>query len=149
ITSFTQRETIKHKRRAPRYFEYSPAPLRVTQEAGVELVLYDFGAVSVIYHQPLSGEFLRLLTLSEELYENQRLLDESRRRVEDLLKVIQPAVSKLNISSFVEDYVIFQVEAFESAVPIGDVTSKHAVEVAQVLRAESRQLSPDEVRDAL
>jgi hypothetical protein len=149
IASFTQRETIKHKRKAPRYFEYKPAPLRVTQEAGVELVVYDFGAVAVIYHQPLSGDFSRLLALSEELYENQRLLDESRGRVENLLKLIEPAVSKLNISSFVEDYVIFQVEEFESPISISDLTSKHATEVAQVLRAESRHLSADEVRDAL
>jgi hypothetical protein len=149
ITSFKQREKIKHKRRAPQYFEYRPAPLRVTQEAGVEIVLYDFGAVSVIYRQPLSGDFSKLLTLSEELYENQRLLDESRDRVDALLKIIDPAVTKLNISSFVEDYVIFQIEAFETAVPIDDLTGAHAVEVAQVLRAESRQLSADEVADAL
>ncbi len=149
ITAFTQRETIKHKRKAPRYFEYTPAPLRVTQEPGVELVLYDFGAITVIYHRPLSGDFSQLLAVSEELYENQRLLDESRRRVEDLLKLIQPAVSKANISSFVEDYLIFQVEAFESAVAIGDVCQKHSAEVAQVLRAESRTLSVDEVHDAV
>jgi len=148
ITSFKQRETIKHKRRAPRYVEYRPAPLRVTQEAGVELVLYDFGAVSVIYHRAVSGEFSKLLALSEELYENQRLLDESRRRVEDLLKLIEPAVSKLNVTSFVEDYVIFQIE-FETPVPISDLTTTYGAAVAQVLRAESRQLSDDEVRDAL
>jgi len=149
ITSFKQRETIKHKRRAPRYFEYHPAPLRVTQEPGVELVLYDFGAVSVIYRRPLAGDFSQLLRISEELYENQSLLDESRRRVDDVVKLIRPAVSKLNVSSFVEDYVIFQIEAFESDVPIGDLTHKYAAEVAQVLRAESRQLSADEIRDAV
>jgi hypothetical protein len=149
ITSFKQRETIKHKRRAPKYFDYRPAPLRVTQEPGVELVLYDFGAVSVIYRRPLAGEFSQLLKLSEELYENQSLLDESRRRVDDLVKLIRPAVSKLNISSFVEDYVIFQIEAFDGEVPISDLAYKHAAEVAQVLRAESRQLSADEIRDAM
>ena len=149
ITSFTQREKIKHKRRAPQYFEYRAAPLRVTQEAGVEIVLYDFGAISVIYRQPLSGDFSQLLRLSEELYENQRLLDDSRQRVDALLKLIEPAVTKLNISTFVEDYVIFQIEAFEAPVPTHDFTSTHAVEVAQVLRAESRPLSADEVADAL
>ncbi len=42
-----QRETIRHTRRAPRYFEYHPAPVRLTQDE-VELVVYDFGAVSII-----------------------------------------------------------------------------------------------------
>src|SRR5437879_11740140 len=32
ITALSQRAAIRHKRRAPRYFEYRPAPLRVTQE---------------------------------------------------------------------------------------------------------------------
>src|SRR5204863_392065 len=35
ITALTQRAAIRHKRRAPRYFEYRPAPLRVTQEREV------------------------------------------------------------------------------------------------------------------
>src|SRR2546422_906953 len=32
ITALTQRAAIRHKHRAPRYFEYRPAPLRVSQE---------------------------------------------------------------------------------------------------------------------
>src|SRR5207237_836900 len=35
ITALTQRAAIRHKRRAPRSFEYRPAPLRVTQEREV------------------------------------------------------------------------------------------------------------------
>src|SRR2546425_348333 len=62
-----ERQTIKQKRRAPASFEYRPAPLRVTRGgelqtvAGyrttprVEMVLYDFGAVSVSYTIPLAG----------------------------------------------------------------------------------------------
>jgi hypothetical protein len=55
------RDSIRHKRRAPQYFEYTPAPLRITQgiepvqiesfatEPQVQLVVYDFGAVSVFF----------------------------------------------------------------------------------------------------
>src|SRR2546427_908457 len=58
LASATQRQTVKQKRRAPAFFEYDPAPLRVTEPADslavgehvtapyVEFVLYDFGAVS-------------------------------------------------------------------------------------------------------
>src|SRR5262249_7150602 len=77
-----------------------------------------------------------------------QLLADSRHRVEDLLKVIQPALTKANISSFVEDYVIFQVEAFAEPIAIEDLTSRYAVHVAQILRAEARELSKDEVIDA-
>jgi len=148
ITSFKQREKIRHKRRAPKYFEYSPAPLKVSQEPGVELVLYDFGAVSVIYRMPLGGDFASLLSLSEELYENERLLGESRKRVEEFLQLIGPAVSKPNLSSFVEDYLIFQIEAFDSPVSIDDLTTRYASEITKILRAESREPSKDEVSDA-
>jgi hypothetical protein len=160
ISSAT-RETLKHKRRAPQYFEYSPPPLRIAQGAErvaidatfatdpqVELVVYDFGAVTVIYRIDLSRDGSRLLNLSEELYENKQLLADSRQRVQDLLKVIEPAVTKANISSFVEDYVIFQVEAFAEPTAIEDLTTRYAAHVAQILRAESGELSTDEIIDA-
>jgi len=156
------RESIKHKRRAPRYFEYRPAPLRISQVAepvrldetfatdrNVELVVYDFGAVTVIYQIAIGGSSPTMLRLSESLYENEQLLADSRNRVEDLLKLISPAVSKANISNFVEDYVIFQIEAFAEPTSIQDLTTTHAQHMAQILRAEPRELSADEVMDAL
>jgi len=36
----------------------------------VEVMVYDFGAVSITYRFPLDGPFNRLLDLSESLYEN-------------------------------------------------------------------------------
>jgi hypothetical protein len=157
-----KRETIKHKRRAPKYFDYRPAPIGISQQAEavrldekfttepqVDLIVYDFGAVSVIYRIAVSGDSTNLLVLSEKLYENEQLLNDSRRRVEDLLRVIQGAVSKANISGFVEDYVIFQIDGFTEPVGIGELTTRHAQHFAQILRAEGRELSDDEVHDAL
>jgi len=57
LASATERLAVKQKRRAPAFFEYDPAPLRVTDAAEplavgeggpqtapfVEFVLYDFG----------------------------------------------------------------------------------------------------------
>src|SRR5437773_1995655 len=100
ITALTQRAAIRHKRRAPRYFEYRPAPLRVTQERealgvgafrttpSVDAVLYDFGAVSVTYQIPLAGPLTRFITLAEELYESDVLHADSRRWVERLLAAL-------------------------------------------------------------
>src|SRR5713101_256396 len=111
ITALTQRAAIRHKRRAPKYFEYRPAPLRVTQEREplavgafrttphVDAVLYDFGAVSVTYQLPLA----------EELYESDVLLADSRRWVERLLVAIAPAVTRAGLADFVETYLIFEI----------------------------------------
>ena len=61
ITAITERSRIKHKRRAPAYFDYTPAPLRINAEMEpiaigqyrtggiVDMLLYDFGAISVSY----------------------------------------------------------------------------------------------------
>jgi len=157
-----KRETLKHKRRAPKYFEYQPAPIGISQQAEpvridqsfatdpqVDLIVYDFGAVSVIYRIALSGDSSALLTLSEGLYDNQQLLDDSRRRVEDVLKVIQGAVTKANISAFVEDYIIFQIDGFVEPVVTAELSTRYAQQLAQILRAEPRELSADEVMDAL
>jgi len=162
IIRSAKRETLKHKRRAPRHFEYRPAPLGINQaaesvrihetfatEMQVELVVYDFGGISVIYRIPLAGDTSRLLALSEQLYENDQLLADSRRRVEDLLSVIRPAVSKANISAFLEDYVIFQIDGFADSTGIEELLNGHAQQVAQILRAEARDLSADEINDAL
>src|SRR5262249_53254970 len=156
--SSATREPIRHKRRAPPYFEYSPPPLRINQgtaavrlnegfatDPQVDLIVYDFGAVSVVYRIPIQGDGSRLLALSEELYENRDLLADSQKRAEGLLTLISSAVSKPTISPAVEDYVIFQIGAFTESVSIDELTSRYATQVAQILRAESRELSADEV----
>jgi hypothetical protein len=161
IVATKQREALKHKRRAPKYFEYHPAPLRVTQDAdpiaiggyrsgaNVDLVLYDFGAVSVIYTIALTGPFSGLLTLSNDLYEAVHLLADSRKHVEQLMALIRSALSKPNIADFVEDYAIFQVEAFSVSHDVQDLCTGYAPDIAQILRAEDHALSQQEVMDAL
>src|SRR2546422_9074540 len=161
ITALTQRAAIRHKRRAPRYFEYRPAPLRVTQERevlavgafrtapSVDAVLYDFGAVSVTYQMPLAGPLAHLITLAEELYESAVLLADSRRWVEHLLAAIAPAVTRPGLTDFVETYVIFEIGAFSPPSPPAELYTTHAQEVARILRSERAPLSAQEVNDAL
>ncbi len=161
IQQTTQRESLPHKRRAPSYFEYQPAPLRVTQpiepltigdfqtSGTVDLVIYDFRAISVVYNIPASGSMAKLLSLSDELYDNQMLLRGSRRRVEDTLRVIGDAAAEAQIADFVEDYVIFQIEGMTPPLTASDLSAKHARPIAQILRAESAPLSEQETEDAL
>src|SRR5438445_1269022 len=161
ITALTQRASIRHKHRAPKYFNYRPPPLRVTQEGTpitlgsfrttpyIEAVLYDFGAVSVTYQIPLQGPLARLVSLSEELYESDPLSADSRRWVERLLAVIAPAVTRAELADFVESYVIFEIAAFAPPCPPAELYTSYAREVAQILRAERAVPSDQEVSDAL
>lgn len=161
VKSMTERAPIKHQRRAPKYFDFQPIPLRVTQVSqshkigtfltapAVETVLYDFGAVCVTYQIPLTGPFSGLLALSESLYDNESLLADSRRLVEELLAGIKPAVSRPQISGFYEDYVIFQVRELDAPDSRRRLLAENAALVAQVLRADSDLNSEQEVQDAL
>jgi hypothetical protein len=157
----TQRQTMPHKRRAPSYFEYQPPPLRISQDtepvlvskfsarASVDLLLYDFGAVTVTYSFPIAGPFADLLQLSEELYDNEFLLSDSRLRVSQLLKVMGEAASQASVAPVVEDYVVFHIESFTQPFNASRFCSEQGRQIAQILRAERQILSDQEVDDAI
>ena len=155
-----ERTRIPRRRPAPQYFDYRPLPLRVTQEieplviadrathSSVDALLYDFGAVSITYRIPLEGPFFSLLSLSEALYENAVLLEESRQRVHNLLNTIREAVEKADISPFVEDYTIFHVEESTPSLAEDQLLTSQIGEIAQILRCEREILSTQEINDA-
>jgi hypothetical protein len=165
VRELTQRESVKHQRPTPRYFNYKPAPLRVIQSGDpvmiggyatsprVEAVIFDFGAISVTYQIPLRGPLGGLLALSSELYENPVLLEDSRRRVADLLRAIEAAVDRPRIADFVEDYSIYQIGTVEDDHGAGGATAgiiaANRQQLAQILRSETQPLSAQEVDDAL
>lgn len=160
ITAMKERARIRHKLRAPAHLEYRPAPLRITQETApiklwhyatlpsVELMLYDFGALSVTYKVPIEGPFAGLLGLSEALYDNQQLLADSRQWVEQLVAALGDAVEKPGVAAEVEDYAIVHIEA-SNARNGGFLWRTFEQELAQILRCERALLSEQEVRDAM
>jgi hypothetical protein len=157
----TQRQTMPHKRRAPSYFEYQPPPLRVNQDtepvhvsrfaarASVDLLVYDFGAVTATYSFPINGPFADLLQLSEALYDNEMLLSDSRLRVSHLLQVIGNAANQASVAPVVEDYIVFHVESFTQPFNASRFCSEQGRQIAQVLRAERQVLSDQEFEDAI
>jgi len=164
LLASAERQTIKHKRRAPASFEYRPAPLRVNRggsvhplgrgggeyrtAAGVDVVLYDFGAVSVSYAIPIAGTLSGLPALAEELWGNEALLADARHQVEELLAVLGDAALRPRIADFVEDYSIFHIESFTGPCEASSLWTDHAQTVSQILRAARNPLSEQEVADA-
>lgn len=160
ISAGAERGRLRHKTRAPQYFEYRPAPLRLVQEGNVfavsqyqagptvEVMVYDFGAVTITYRFPLDGPFNRLWDLSESLYENERLLTESRARVEHLIQELGPTIERPAIAHEVEDYVIFSIESY---IPSGErpLWTSNETHLAQILRAERTPFSEQEIADAV
>jgi hypothetical protein len=117
--------------------------------AGIDLIVYDFGAVAVIYAFPIAGAFADLLQLSEDLYDNEALLADSRLRVDELLKVIGDAALQATVAPLVEDYVVFNIDAFSERFDADAFCSLHRRQIAQILRAERQPLSDSEIDDAM
>lgn len=167
----SQREAIRHSRRAPQYFQFRPPPLRVTKQAEVisvgawkttataDFVLYDFGAVCVSYAIEIDCPLDELRLLSEALYDNSSLLADSRRRVEELAAGVSGAIGRPHLATVVEDYAVYHLgrmtraDSPEAAEPGSDdgaaFIQRHAGVLAQILRAERQSLSAQEVQDAL
>src|SRR2546429_9862852 len=86
VLAGTERQTVKQKRRAPAFFEYRPAPLRVSLPAQpislgsfstgstVEGGLYDFGAGFLGYAVPPGGSAASLASPFDRLVGNQRMV---------------------------------------------------------------------------
>jgi hypothetical protein len=156
----TERSKFRRNRKAPRYFEFDPSPVRFAQHGPqvnlghffsrpqVEITLFDFGACSVSYEIDINGSFSQLVELAAVLYDNPFLLLDARRRVESLLEEIGPAIQRPTLLDSVEDYTVYQIEEFRESDSFDVIVGKHRRLFAQVLRAESDELSQEEVDDA-
>lgn len=157
----SKRGGLRHRRKAPPYFEYRPLPVRITRrvatfplatfrsEAMVEVTLFDFGAAQLSYSIPFSGSLEDLLTLSRALYDNPLLLSDSRQQIEQILGIVEQAVVRPCIRDFVEDYFIYEIGTTSGGGSPPDILERYGAVLAQILRAEENPLSHQEIKDAL
>lgn len=161
IKEGVERTRFRRNRKSPKYFDYDPPPLRVTQSGHqlnvakfftkpqVELTVFDFGACSVSYEVDISGPVGHLIELSEVLYDNAALLADARERVSQLAEQIQGAIQRPRFGESSEDFSIYHFEEFEGDIGAKDILESFPTEFARLLRAESDELGDEEVRDAL
>ncbi len=157
----SHRKLFERRRKLPSYFQYEPAPLRIALDhpsvtvAGVastpcaNVVLFDFGAISVTFEFPLTLDLAGLQELSEQLYDNEDLLSRSSDVAAQVLRMVAPAVTKPNLSELVEDYVIYGVREIAPVTAAADLIATRSEALAQVLRAEGTPLAEQEIEDAL
>lgn len=158
------RRQLRHGRRAPSYFEYRPAPLRVlvpvdrqevagfVSDDSLELVLFDFGAVCASLRFPLACDAAALLDLSEGLFDNAMLAGVARSRLNEVIASIRESLRKPGQPNPTEDYVIHQITGIEvDGVPAPPPALLDAAPtlIAQILRSERQSLSDEEIADAL
>jgi hypothetical protein len=161
IKQGAERTKFRRDRKAPRYFDYDPPPLRVSQHGQqinvgkfftkpqADLTLFDFGACSVTYEIDVSGPVGNLIELSDVLYDNAFLLNDARSRVEHLMKEVAQSISRPHLSDSVEDFALYCLEEFDSTVPAATILEQSPREFARLLRAETGELGDEEVREAV
>jgi len=151
---------IKGSRRAPRYFQFNPLPVRVSRnlaplafgpfvtESGVDITLYDFGGVSVAFTLPFDTTADHLIELATTLSDNDQLPDLARAEVARVLEQTKEAVTRPALSHLVEDYLVFQIDALDPPIRPEELCTRFRGELARILRSEPDALSEDEIGDA-
>jgi len=154
-------QRFRHAIHAPSYFQFQPAPLRLAQsgtlrmpdrpalEATVDLLLYDFGAVSVSYTLRWRGSWSEWIDLGCTLGEQPAWAADARTRVEELARAIGPCIHKFGMPDVVEDYMLFEFDWAPQAAGLERILLEHGDSLARLLRAERSPLSQQEVSDAL
>jgi hypothetical protein len=160
IKEGVERTRFRRNRRSPKYFDYTPPPLRISQSGQqinvakfftkpqAELTVFDFGACSVSYSIDIAGPVSHLVELSETLYDNAALLADARERVEQLVEQISKAVQRPALGESCEDYAVYHFEEFEGDLGAAEIIDSYPSEFARLLRSESGQLGDEEVHDA-
>ena len=161
IKEGVERTRFKRNRRSPKYFDYDPAPLRISQgcqqlnvakfftRPQAELTVFDFGACSVTYAIDIVGPISHLIELSEVLYDNASLLADARERVTQFMEQVDGAIPRARLGESSEDFSVFHFEEFEGDLGAKDILNGFPTEFARLLRAESEDLGDEEVRDAV
>jgi hypothetical protein len=156
----TERQAFRRPGLAGDPLAARPAPLRVQLDTSatrigpfavlpvVEVVLYEFGAVSVGYEIPLGTTADELISLSVRLREDAALLEDARGRVTELIASLGPAVERPRVADLVEDYFVFRVRELAGDADAAAIATRHAELIARLLRAETGALSPEEIADA-
>jgi hypothetical protein len=154
------RQAFRHRGRATTFLHYRPAPLRVALEgpnlpAGrwqteqtVDLILYDFGAASVTYQVNVPGDLDELRGAMAVLRRSDSLREDARIRVGALLQSVGKAAQKPRVADFTEDYTIVGLLEAPEAASAQAYCDSEAGRIAQVLRPDSGDLSPEEITAA-
>lgn len=152
--------TVQRRRAAP-WLAYEPAPLCITHrldrspagpfaiDPDAECTLFDFGAISVRYRVPIAGRPGTLPALADFLYDNDDLLADSRRRVEEICGALGDAIAKPRLAHLVEDYTVLAVHAWSPACDASELLDREGDALARAVLAEPGGLSPGHVEEAL
>src|SRR5262249_25406410 len=144
-------------RPTPWRFRLAPVPLDLAElgrvEASAEATVFDFGAVSVGLHVPLSLLPNQMTHLAGSLSEATPIVQAARKAAAVLYEKLLPALEQPELSELTEEYFVFHLPPSASGPDLlkspEKLLNERAAWTAGIVRLEDEPLSADEVREAL
>ncbi len=132
-------------------FETQPVVVSMAPRPGgfaARAKIFDYGVVSIRLSLPFAGSWAEFAGFTRRLRRNEELVLEGDAVLESVLGEIAGALDEPH-DSLVEDYFVFEVEAFETPVGAADLLNDHAGALASLVLCEERRLMPAEAAEAL
>jgi hypothetical protein len=149
---------LTSKSPTPAYVQYEKPPLSFDGELiGVSDIggfrprfrFYDYGVISLSLSRPFSGPWSGLVTLGQELIENDELGRLAEEQCRAVVTRLAPALTGPRQEFLSEDYLVFAVHELERPMPAVEVVKTYGQEIAAMLRGERQALSAQERRRVL
>ena len=141
------------KQATPAYVQYENPPLSFEGDAvGIgdcegfrpRFRVYDYGVMSIALARPFSGEWNELVALGQTLMES----DEFEQRAEAMCRTIvdrlRPALVRPQPQFLSEDYLVYIVNALDTAQTAEELLAARGDDIAAMLRGERQMLSAEE-----
>ena len=150
------RARLAPKAQTPAYFQYQEPPILFDGDAiaaleGFHAVfrVFDYGIVALRLSQPFAGTWPDLAAAAQALVENEILERHAEQACRSLAARLGDALTAPRLTLLSEDYVVFAVNELDRPQSAADLLAVHGDVVAQLLRGESAQLSPQERDEVL
>jgi len=132
-------------------FETQPVVARIPAAPGntaARAKIFDYGVVSIRLSLPFAGTWPEYAAFTRRLRGDDGLPELARATLDRVLGEIAGALDEPH-EPLVEDYFVFEVDAFEEPVSAESLLNAHAGALASLVLCEERRLMPLEAAEAL
>lgn len=110
---------------------------------------YDYGVISLMLSRSFCGTWPELVSLGQELIENESIEREAAAVARDVVMKSRDALVGQRDSVLTEDYLVFAVHTLRQPASAEAVLAEHGADIAQLLRGERQPLSRQEREEVL
>jgi len=157
-----QVHSLPRKLRTPASITYQSPPLQFDLSSGVitlaalgtvrvhfNLMLFDFGAVSVEMQIPFTLSAAELTKLAGELSDPALFIKAARAASESIFERLRPAITLPEWADLSEEYFVFQLVPEQQSPTPTEFLAQNAAWLAGLVRLEATPLSETEIAEAL